>query len=65
MFLNRFLNDDRSHQSNTASLVHRVVCFGGNLFVQTPFFEKHFNFGGFLSLPHLVDHYAKNVDERG
>ena len=29
------------------------------------FFEKYLIFGVFLSVPHLVDNYAKIVDERG
>ena len=29
------------------------------------FLKKTWTFGGFLSVPHLVDIYAKNVDERG
>ena len=29
------------------------------------FFERNMNFCGSLSVPHLVDNYAKNVDERG
>ena len=29
------------------------------------FLEKYSNFWGFLSVPHLVDNYAKIVDERG
>ena len=47
-------------------LFHWVVCFGGDLFVHTAiFFEKilDFIFGGFLSVPHLVDNYAKNLNE--
>ena len=32
------------------------------IFVQTHFFEKYLNFWGFLSVPHLVDIYAKNMD---
>ena len=27
-------------------------------------FEKDLNFGGFLSVPHLVDNYAKIVNKR-
>ena len=29
------------------------------------FFEKYVNFWVFLSVPHLVDNYAKNMDDRG
>ena len=29
------------------------------------FFEKDLNFWGILSVPHLADIYAKNMDERG
>ena len=31
----------------------------------TKFFRKKLEFLGFLSVPHLVDNYAKIVDERG
>ena len=45
--------------------LHWVICFGGYLFVHTLFFKKYSNFWPFLSVPHLVDNYAKIVDERG
>ena len=46
-------------------LLHWVICLGGYLFVHLPvFFEKHLTFCVFLSVPHLVDNYAKIVDER-
>ena len=35
------------------------------IFVHTHLFEKFLNFWGFLSVPPLVEIYAKNVDERG
>ena len=42
------------------------MCFVGYLFAHTPiFFGKYLNFLGFLSVPNLVDNYAKVVDERG
>ena len=56
------------------SLLHWVICFGGYLIVHTEFFEKDLGFFGirkknnfwvFLSVPHLVDNYAKIVDGRG
>ena len=54
-------------------LLHWVICFGGYLIVHTEFFEKDGlflwfaknNFWVFLSVPHLVDNYAKIVDGRG
>ena len=54
-------------------LLHWVICFGGYLIVHTEFFEKDLGFFGirknnfwvFLSVPHLVDNYAKIVDGRG
>ena len=47
-------------------LLHWIFCFGGYLFVHTPiFFEKYLIFCVFLSVPHLVDNYAKFLDERG
>ena len=47
-------------------LLHWVICVGGNLSVHTYcFFKSTWISGGFLSVPHLVDFYAKNVDERG
>ena len=45
-------------------LLQWVICVGGNLSSYT-FFEKNFNFWGFLSVPHLVDIYATKVDEQG
>ena len=52
-----------------------VICFGGHFLAHTLFFSKSFfgffmgilknNFWVFLSVPHLVDNYAKIVDERG
>ena len=29
------------------------------------FLEKYLNFWGFLSVPHLINIYAKNLDEQG
>ena len=54
-------------------LLQWVICFGGYLIVHTEFFEKDWlflgfaknNFWVFLSVPHLVDNYAKIVDGRG
>ena len=46
-------------------LTQWVICFGGYLFVHTPIFSKYLNFCVFLSGPHLLDNYAKIVDERG
>ena len=55
-------------------LLHWVICFGGYHIVHTEFFEKDLgflwdsqknNFWVFLSVPHLVDNYAKIVDGRG
>ena len=54
----RFPNNGRSHESNLAFST-LSYCVGGDLFVYTTFFRC------FLSVPHLVDNYAKNVDERG
>ena len=53
--------------------LHWGICFGGYLIVHTEFFEKDLDFLGFaknifwvfLSVPHLVDNYAKIVDGRG
>ena len=45
-------------------LLHWVICVGGKFCCYT-IFEKKLNFWCFLSVPHLVDIYAKNVDERG
>ena len=43
-----------------------VICVRGKPFVHKQFFKKKLEFsGGFLSVPHLADIYAKNVDERG
>ena len=42
-----------------------VVCFGGFVFVHAPILKNTSIFGGFLSVPHLVDNYSKIVDERG
>ena len=41
-----------------------VICVEDDLFVQIHFFLIS-NFRGFLSVPHFVDIYAKNMDERG
>ena len=47
-------------------LLHWVVCFGGYLSVHTKVFLKNtWIFCVFLSVPHLVDNYAKIVAERG
>ena len=54
-------------------LLHWIICFGGCLIVHTEFFGKDLGFFGirkkhfwvFLSVPHLVDNYAKIVDGRG
>ena len=59
-------NNGRNHQSNSIDtfllrylLRRRSVCSYTNLFLKNTWV------GGFLSDPHLVDNYAKNVDERG
>ena len=48
-------------------LLHWLICFGGYLFVHTPIFflKNTWTFCVFLSVPHLVDNYAKIADERG
>ena len=47
-------------------LLHWVLCFGGYLFVYRPVFLKNTSiFIIFLSVPHLVDNYAKILDEGG
>ena len=49
-------------------LLHWVICFGGYLFVHTSFFfflKNTWIFCVFLAVHHLVDNYAKIVDERG
>ena len=56
--LTRFLNNGRYHQPNAAFLLLWVTCVGGGLF-----FIHHF-LGVFLSVPHMIDNYAKNMVER-
>ena len=48
-------------------LLQWVIFFGGCLFVHTPvfFLKNTWIFCVFASVPHLVDNYAKIVDERG
>ena len=62
----RFLNIGLSINLMHHFLLHWIICFGGYLFFHTPvFFEKYLTFCVFPSVPHLVDNYAKTVDERG
>ena len=47
-------------------LLHWFICFGGDLlFIHQLFLKNTWILGGFLSVPHLVDNYAKIVDEWG
>ena len=63
--LTSFLNNGRSDQCKAAFfLLHLVIYVGGVLFVHTLFLNTWF-LVGFLSVPHLVDIFAENADERG
>ena len=46
-------------------LLHWFICFGGNLFVHTLFLKITWKKTEMFSVVHLVDIYAKNLDERG
>ena len=61
-----FLNKDRSHQSSAAFFTPRSYLLWRRSFCPyIKFFKNTWIFGGFLSVPHLVDKYAKIVDEQG
>ena len=65
--LTSFLNIGISHQSN-ASFFSQLSYLLWRLSFRSYtnfFFEKYLNFCCFLSVPHLVDNYAKIVVERG
>ena len=56
---------------NDLIILMRHFCYSNELFtsaaifVHTHFFEKCLNFWGCLSVPHLIDIYARNLDGRG
>ena len=60
-----FRKNDCFRQSNAAFFTP-MSCLRRrrSLFIHI-FLEKYLNFRGFLSVPHLIDFYAKNLDERG
>ena len=62
-----FLNIDISHQSNESFFTPLSYLFWRLSFRSYTnfFFKKLLNFCVFLPVPHLVDNYAKIVDERG
>ena len=62
----RFLNIGISHQSNApffTQLSYLLLRLSFRSYAS--FFEKYLNFCIFLSVLHLVDNYAKILDERG
>ena len=63
--LPRFLNNGKSHQSNAAFFTPLNYLLWRQYFCSfTNFLKNSLISGGFLSVPHFVDNYAKNVDER-